>query len=595
MDHISENKYSIKYKYSVTILPFLVGSYLLILLCVGVFYWRSLSSSADMQKVTLLSIASTVLDENLKQFVQDSSIFLYKSDTQNALSQMPLDNTDFMKDVFYYPSFHSTFLNNLYLVTADGSVLSSQGKISDPAVYGQVLSMLEHIEPEVHARHGLVYLCSYDKQPDILLLSREVYLWTGDAETTGKIYLGTLIGELKSERFKQLLSFGDESYSFAIVDEGNNILLNLTDLQEEELYLLASGSQNTFRDQRFQTEDVALYTDPLRLMLISNETLIYRPAYTALFFQFVIATISIAAIFASVYYVSSRIAQEFQFFIRKLDNTSIIDEEAYTFIMDTSDEFVTLSKVYNNMLLRIHTLSDNIHQQKLLTKDAQIENLQAQINPHFLYNTLNCILGLIDLGRTQDCKKAITALADIERMSLKGEPFCTLEKDLSYIRQYTFIQQLRFENKLQFLIDIPADLQKFIIPKLVLQPLIENAVLHGTSAVNRKGIIGVFARTKQESLLISIKDNGPGFMPEFIRDFAGHGADRPQNSYGLYNIDRCLKLYFGENYGLTLSNNPSAGACVTIQIPCCTREELDKKNSKILYRKGTFDHEDIDC
>ena len=228
-------------------------------------------------------------------------------------------------------------------------------------------------------------------------------------------------------------------------------------------------------------------------------------------------------------------------------------------------------------------------------RQAQYLALQNQINPHFLYNTLNCILGLIDLGRTQDCKKAITALADIERMSLKGEPFCTLEKDLSYIRQYTFIQQLRFENKLQFLIDIPADLQKFIIPKLVLQPLIENAVLHGTSAVNRKGIIGVFARTKQESLLISIKDNGPGFMPEFIRDFAGHGADRPQNSYGLYNIDRCLKLYFGENYGLTLSNNPSAGACVTIQIPCCTREELDKKNSKILYRKGTFDHEDIDC
>ncbi len=306
------------------------------------------------------------------------------------------------------------------------------------------------------------------------------------------------------------------------------------------------------------------------------------------------AALSIGAILAPVYYVSSRIAQEFQFFIRKLDSTSIIDEEAYI-QMDTSDEFVTLSKVYNRMLSRIHKLSDNIHQQKLLTKDAQIENLQAQINPHFLYNTLNCISGLIDLGRKQDCQKAIAALADIERMSLKGEPFCTLEKDLSYIRQYTFIQQLRFENKLQFLIDVPAKLQKFIIPKLVLQPLIENAVLHGTSTVNRKGIIGVFAKVKEDVLLLSIKDNGPGFTPEFIRDFLNHGKDRPQNSYGLYNIDKRLKLYFGDSYGLILSNNPSAGACVVVRIPCCTREELTKKNSKILYRKGASDHEDIDC
>ncbi len=594
MLRLFSNKYSIKYKYSVTILPFLTGSYLLILLCVGAFYWRSLSTSADRQKMTLLTTASTVLDENLKQFVQDSSIFLYRSDTQNALSQTPLENTDFMNDIFYYPSFHSTFLSNLYLVTADGSVLSSQGRITDPAVYGSVLSMLEHIKPEVHARHGLVYLCAYDKQPDVLLLSREVYLWTGDAETIGKIYLGTLIGELKSERFKQLLSFGDDCYSFAITDENHDILLNLTDLQEEDLQLLASGSQGSFQGQRFKSEGKELYTDQLELLLVSNETLIYDPACTALLFQFVIASISIAAIFASVYYVSSRIAQEFQFFIRKLDSTSIIDEEAYIH-MDTSDEFVTLSRVYNRMLSRIHKLSDNIHQQKLLTKDAQIENLQAQINPHFLYNTLNCISGLIGLGRTQDCQKAIAALADIERMSLKGEPFCTLEKDLSYIRQYTFIQQLRFENKLQFLIDIPAELQKFIIPKLVLQPLIENAVLHGTSAVNRKGIIGVFARVEEDVLLLSVKDNGPGFTPEFISDFSAHGKDRPQNSYGLYNIDKRLKLYFGERYGLILLNNPSAGACVTVRIPCCTREELDKKNSKILYRKGASDHEDIDC
>lgn len=587
-------KCSIKYKYSITILPFLVISYLLILLCVGIFYWHSLSLSAKRQKATLLTTASAILDEDLRQFTLDSGIFLYKSDTQNALRQTPLENTDFMNDIFYYSSLNNAFLNNLYLVTADGSVLSSQGQISDPAIYGAVLSMLDDIRAEVHKKHGLIHLSVYPKRSGTLLISREVYLWTGDADTTGKIYLGTLIGELNTDRFEQFLSTGDECYSFAIIGENNEVLLNLTPLTDKNLQSLSETGQGTFLEQRFQTSNRSLYRNHLQLLLLSNETLIYRSAYTALFFQVIIATISIGAIFASVSYVSARIAQEFQFFIQKLEHTSIIDDEAFIH-MDTADEFVTLSKVYNRMLARIHKLSDNIHQQKLLTKDAQIENLQAQINPHFLYNTLNCISGLIDLGRTQECKKAISALANIERMSLKGEPFCTLEKDLSYIRQYTFIQQLRFENKLQFLIDIPEELQKFIIPKLVLQPLIENAVLHGTAAVNRKGIIGIFAAAKEGILSVSIKDNGPGFPDAYLQDFSASCADRPQNSYGLYNIDKRLKLYFGEHYGLLLANNPSTGACVTVRIPCCTKEELAKENARILYRKGAFDHEDIDC
>lgn len=594
MTKLFSGKYSIKYKYLITILPFLIASYLLILLCVGIFYWRSLTVSVHKQKATLLTAASAVLDEDLQQFALDSGIFLYKSDTQKALRQSPPDNTDFMNDTFYYASFNNAFLNNLYLVTADGSVLSSQGRIQDPAIYGTVLSMLDAIGAEIHEKHGLIYLGSAGDDSNTLLISREAYLWTGDTDTTGKIYLETLIGEINTDRFEQFLTTGDECYSFAVTDEDNQVLLNLTGLAAEELQALSADERGIFQDQKFQAQRRTLSIDHLHLLLVSNETLIYRSAYTALFFQIVIATISIGAILASVYYVSSRIAQEFQFFIRKLENTSVIDDEAFIH-METADEFVTLSKVYNRMLARIHKLTDNIHQQKLLTKDAQIENLQAQINPHFLYNTLNCISGLIDLGRTKECQKAIAALADIERMSLKGEPFCTLEKDLSYIRQYTFIQQLRFENKLQFLIDIPDELQKYIIPKLVLQPLIENAVLHGTAAVNRKGIIGIFAKAEDDVLSISIKDNGPGFPPDYLQDFSAAGAGRPQNSYGLYNIDRRLKLYFGVSYGLCLSNNPAAGACVTVRIPCCLKEELLKKNSRILYRKGAFDHEDIDC
>lgn len=99
-------KYSIKYKYSITILPFLIISYLLILSGVAFFYWRSLTISSNKQKATLLSTATAVLDDDLRQFALDSDIFLYKIDTQTALSRTPLDNTDFMNDLFYYSSFN---------------------------------------------------------------------------------------------------------------------------------------------------------------------------------------------------------------------------------------------------------------------------------------------------------------------------------------------------------------------------------------------------------------------------------------------------------------------------------------------------------
>ena len=96
--------------------------------------------------------------------------------------------------------------------------------------------------------------------------------------------------------------------------------------------------------------------------------------------------------------------------------------------MESSIEFSQLSNVYNQTLSRIHALSEKIHEQEILTKNIEIESLQAQINPHFLYNTLNCISGLVDMNRKEECHHALTALADIERMSLKGKPFSTIRR-----------------------------------------------------------------------------------------------------------------------------------------------------------------------
>ena len=171
------------------------------------------------------------------------------------------------------------------------------------------------------------------------------------------------------------------------------------------------------------------------------------------------------------------------------------------------------------------------------------------------------------MDRKEECHHALNALADIERMSLKGKPFNTLEENLYYVKEYTYIQKLRFGNNLAILIDIPKSLYNCYIPKLILQPLIENAVIHGTSKISGNGIIAILGSTDGVDLQICVKDNGPGFSQEFMENFSKNSQQKPSTAYGIYNIDKRLKLYYGEDHGLIIQNNENNGACVMIRLP----------------------------
>lgn len=276
--------------------------------------------------------------------------------------------------------------------------------------------------------------------------------------------------------------------------------------------------------------------------------------------------LALIAIIGATRFISRSIADEFDYFMEKLNKTKAINNDAFIH-MESSIEFSQLSNVYNQTLSRIHALSEKIHEQEILTKNIEIESLQAQINPHFLYNTLNCISGLVDMDRKEECHHALTALADIERMSLKGKPFSTIEEALYYVKEYTYIQKLRFGDNLSILIDIPKSLYHYYIPKLIIQPLIENAVIHGTSKISDKGIIAILGSTDGTNLQICVKDNGLGFSREFLEDFSKSFQQKPATSYGIYNIDKRLKLYYGEDHGLFLQNNENSGACITVRLP----------------------------
>lgn len=602
MKKLFSKKYSIKYKYIVTILPFLLLSYLLLFAVIASFYLQSVHHSVAQQSDSLLDAVSTSVETSVLLLDQDTDVLLYNISMQDAIYNA-CQNGDKEKTALLRTLFSSEtdslalFLGNTlraYFLLPDETVISASSYPSSVAVSKELLC---EAAAAATAYHG--QLCFYVSK-ETMLAAKEAYLWTGKTQTTGTIRIGTILLEINLPSLQSELSARNGAFSFALLsDRSGEILLNETTLDQSQL---AEFLQTHFADMQTDSDNAqtgssnlelrsadphtssakidgtdyllttkSLECSGLAIAMLANQSVLYHDISVFLVILAVIVLISVTVIAFAILAISSRISSEFSFFIRKLNDTSTINEHAYVH-MDSTEEFVTLAQVYNDMLTRIDTLSEKMHEQQLLTKDAQIKSLQAQINPHFLYNTLNCISGLIDLERKEDGKKAIAALADIERMSIKGAPFLTLQEDLAYIRKYLYIQQLRFENRFLYLIEMPDELTDCAIPKLVIQPLIENAVLHGISATNEKGAIGVFISARDQLLTVTVKDNGPGFSEELIQSFPdGLSGDA---CYGLRNIDRRLKLYYGSSSGLFLTPPHSGkGACISLRIPCMTLEE----------------------
>lgn len=238
-----------------------------------------------------------------------------------------------------------------------------------------------------------------------------------------------------------------------------------------------------------------------------------------------------------------------------------------------------MAHVYNDMLGRIHHLIQTVYEQKLLTQRAELEALHSQINPHFLYNTLDSISSLIDLQRPRDAQKALFALASIMRMSIKGPDILSIGEELAYIREYLFIQKMRFGGKVLFLVDVPEELSPYSIPKLCIQPLIENSLIHGVRDMLETGMVAVSGEDCGGCIRIRVRDNGipiPGHVKERLSQ-----TDSPSSqSIGLMNIQRRIQMIYGSSYGLEIRSG-AEGNQVTIVLP--------KK------RKEEESHETLDC
>lgn len=287
--------------------------------------------------------------------------------------------------------------------------------------------------------------------------------------------------------------------------------------------------------------------------------------------------VSLAMLFviAFVLFLIQKVTNPLSKLTKFLKNSSP-DEPLPTLPVTTIDEVGQLIISYNRMSSRIEKLTDEVKKNESLKKEADMMALQAQINPHFLYNTLSSVHWMALMKGEGRIADMVGSLSDFLRFSLNnGQEYCTVHQEISHIDNYVNIQSIRYPDKFQYVEDIPSELLERKMLKLLLQPLIENAMIHGILKRDGIGRISVRAEAGDETITFIVEDDGVGMSSQRLEELRGRIAskldpegvsDYSGGSYGLRNVHNRLLLHYGPEAGLHIESREGEGTCVRFTI-----------------------------
>ena len=423
----------------------------------------------------------------------------------------------------------------------------------------------------------------------VVSLSRHVELTGG-----GVIRSGVLLVDMNFSGIEQIckdVSFSDGQGYLYLIDRNGEIIyhprqqLIYAGLLEENNQAAAAYSDGTytevFRSQRRQvTVKTVGYTGWKLVGVAPTESLRDNYSQLLLFALFVVSL----SIFLLVF-VNLRLSEWITAPMKKLDlAVRQLEKGAETadFDVDGPYEVEHLSHSVQSMVSTMRHLMEDVIQQEEEKRRSELDVLQSQINPHFLYNTLDSVVWMTENGRTQEAVVMLTALARFFRISLsKGSNIIPIGDELEHARNYLTIQKMRYKNK--FSVDISAEpgIEKLYTIKLIVQPILENAIYHGMEYADGDGEIHICAFREGENAVIEVEDNGPGMSDETVQQLLkpGRCSKAKGSGIGLRNVHQRIRLTFGAAYGLSIRSEPDNGTVVRICLPALEEEDAQK------YRK----------
>lgn len=237
---------------------------------------------------------------------------------------------------------------------------------------------------------------------------------------------------------------------------------------------------------------------------------------------------------------------------------------------ESQNEIGILSRHFNKMVTQVQQLIQEVYQEQLLKQKAELKSLRMQINPHFLYNTLESINWIARIKGIPEIGKMVKALGDLMRSSISGDDFVSVEEEIKNISNYLTIQKFRYGDRFEVEVDVSENILAVKIPKLILQPIVENAIVHGLENKVGTGKIEIIGFIENNKICLVVNDNGIGMDQNTINLLL---SDKPMQEadghthIGLRNVDSRLKMYYGKDYGIGINSEIGWGTRVTIYIP----------------------------
>jgi len=464
------------------------------------------------------------IDELLKNDSYIKSIVVVSKDGRILSNEENLDmsvSEDMMKEDWYMESIHNTMpvltgaRMQSFSSDKDNWVISVSTEITDPSGenLGVLLMDMEYSVVEDHLRSldlgadGCVFLIN-DKG-DLVYHKDTSYFSVPD----------------KKEQLLERLAMGDT------YDKKNNLLTYQTKIENTGWILVGVVSMDNLKMLEQQLFEAVLLMGSL--------------LFGAVVLLGVLFTRRLAIPMADL----ERGMTE----IEKLAEISVRKNSFY--------EVELLAEHYNRMILRIRELMREISDKEETLHQAELNALVSQINPHFLYNTLDTIVWMAEFNDSAKVIALTKSLAAFFRLSLNGgRELVSVADELEHVRQYLYIQKERYGDKLSYEIHAPEELLDYTVPKIILQPIVENSIYHGIKPMDGLGSINVTVRQDGPWLIFTVEDNGVGFVPEAPTD----GRSSGNGSVGLNNVDERLKLYYGQDCGLSISSAPGEGCTVRL-------------------------------
>lgn len=479
-------------------------------------------------------------------------------------------------------------------------VFSEQGKVVSASPIVQLKNSVDPMESEwfdiaINKKENLHFSTPHVQNlfvdPDykyrwVVSLSRAVELTENK-----KITSGVLLVDMNFSGIEQIcknVNVGKSGYVYLVDGEGEIIYhprqqLIYSDLIEENNKDHANyedgNHTETFQgEKRLVTIKTVGYTGWKIVGITPMVDITADYHQMSIFAAFIICFAIFVLVFLNMF-VSSRIANP----IRSLEKSVKELENGVKDVnisISGSYEVQHLGKAIRSMVNQMHTLMDNIMVEQEAKRKSELNALQEQINPHFLYNTLDSIIWMIENENYDGAIIMVTALARLFRISLsKGKNIITVRDEIEHASNYLTIQNIRYKNKFTYNMEVEDRVLKFATIKLIIQPLIENAIYHGMEFMGGDGEILIKLYTEENDLYIDVIDNGLGMLPEVADTLLTNESkiEKKSSGIGLKNVHERIQLYFGKEYGLEIYSEPDEGTTIRIHMPCVDFYEIQKK------------------